>query len=303
MTPRYLVISTILASALPLPLLAQTFDGAVTLGYGQTNVSDTDTDVTTLSLDGRFGLDMGNGLRFGLDLATASLDDGDDDMTRSFAGVTGSYGFQNGASLGVYGEQARLDLDGFGDATMKSYGLTAGYEAEGALVTGFYGESDIDDLPSGIDLTDFGASFRYSGFANGLVGLNLQRTTLSADGLEDVDLDVLGVAGSYDLQAGWTLFGGLAGASLDVIDADLTTLGVGVSYDLSQATQANAAVSLELVRSELDVMGLDADATTVRLGLSIPLGGRSASVPLGSVADTVLNPRHSALSSTLFSAF
>ncbi|MGP3698076.1 porin [Rhodobacter sp. NSM] len=305
MNNQALLISAAIA-ILPLSGAAQTVEGAVTLGYGMTDLSGTDADMNTLSLDGRFGLALDNGLRFGVDLsgATTDIEDVSEDVTQSFAGLYGGYGFQNGATLGLYGEQARIDLEDLGDATIRSYGLMAGYQSEGSQITGFYGESDTgDELPDGVDVTDFGATFRYSGLGGATVGASAQRTTISVDGLGDVDFDFIGLAGSYAVQPGWTLFGGISGASLDLIDADLTTLGIGVAYDLSDVMHTNASVSLEVARSELEIAGADGDATSLRLGLSIPLGARGFSVPMNSVADSVLNPRHSAITSADFSAF
>lgn len=306
MANRALIISAAIASVLPSLSCAQEFSGAITLGYSASDLSDTATDVDTMTFDGRFGLEADNGLHFGADISglKADIDGVSEDVNETLAGIYGGIRFGNGAAGGLYVETAELDIDGLGDVSLDSYGLMAGYEAEGARVSGFYGISETDpDLPAGMDIADFGASFSYTGSEGYTIGASAQRTELSADGMPDIDIDFAGIAGSYAVSPGWTLFGGLSDASIDLIDTDLTTVGFGVSYDLSTVTRANASLSLELARSELEVAGVQGDADTVRLGLSIPLGGRGFTVPMNSVADAVLNPRHNALTSADLSTF
>lgn len=301
MRVRVLLVSSALVALSPVVAAAQEYSGGVTLGYGHTDVSDSDTDANILTLDGRFGVDLGNGLRFGADISGANVDiDGAaDDLDQSVVGIYGAYGFANGTSAGLYVERADVD----DDLTLTSYGLMLGYEAEGAALGGFYGESDTDPaLPNGGDVQDYGVTFRYTGAEGYTVGASALRTEISSNGRE-LNYDFAGIAGSYAVAPSWTLFGGLSDISLDELELDVTTLGLGVSYDLSAVSRANASVSLEVARSETEVSGLEGDETSVRLGLSIPLGSRGFVVPMNSVADSVLNPRHSAMSTSMMSAY
>ena len=100
-----------------------------------------------------------------------------------------------------------------------------------------------------------------------------------------------------------SIFGGLSKSTLDIVDTDLTSFGLGVNYDLAAATGVNASLSVELARSNLSIGGADGSVDTVRFGFSIPLGKGDFSVPLNSVADAVINPRHSVISSTVLAAF
>lgn len=301
------LLSALVLAGLPGMAAAQEFSGAITLGYGMTDLSDVSEDITTTTLDGRFGMDLGNGFRFGADLSVGrgKIDGVPESLTASMIGVYGAYSFDGGFSLGAYVEDAELDIEGAPtDLSATSYGLMAGYDMGQARFGGFLGRTTTDpDLPAGIDVRDFGLTLRYAAAPEFTLGASFVRTEVS-DGVTDVDLDFLGVAGAYTIDPTWSLFGGISNASVDLIDADVTTFGLGVSYDLSSKLGAGSSLSLELARSNASVGGGgDGHLNTVRLGLSIPLGSQGFTVPMNSVADSIMNPRHSALSSTVLSVF
>ena len=298
--------SCIFALAMPLSAIAQEFQGAVTLGYGMSDVSDISEDIDTLTFDSRLGYDFGNGIRVGADFDSVrgKMDGISQDVTGSVLGVYGAYAFANGATLGVYAEEANLDIDGVTiDLSATSFGLMGGYETATSQFGGFVGKTTTDpDLPAGVDIRDFGLSFRHAASDQFTIGGSFVRSEISGPG-GDVDLDFIGVAGAYEINPSWTVFGAISKASLDLVDADLTTFGLGVTYDLSSVFHFGSSVSLELARSDASLGGLDGDLDTVRLGFNIPLGAREFNVPMNSVADSVMNPRHSAVSSFVLSAF
>lgn len=299
--------SILIATAVPAVVSAQDFSGAVTLGYGHTDVSDISENISTASLDGRFGFDAGNGFRFGVDFSTTRIEiDGiSEGVSANTIGAYGSYEFSGGVRVGAYAERAGLNIDGLPiDLSATSYGLMAGYSIADAQVGGFVGTTTTDpSLPSGVDIRDFGLSVKYSAAPALTFGASAMRSRIS-DSVTDVDVDFLGVAGAYTFADAWTVFGGVSRASLDLADLDLTTIGLGASYNLSPALGFASVVSLELARSDASIGGGGSgQLDTVRLGWSFPLGGDTFTVPMNSVADSIMNPRHSAVTSTVLAAF
>lgn len=299
-------VAVLLCAVTPGISAAQEVGGAVTLGYGNSDISGVSEDLGTVSVDGRVGVDFGNGFRFGIDQSaiTGDIDGVPEDVSVFMLGAYGSYRFANGMSLGGYAEKAELDVDGLAtDLSATSFGLMAGYDAGAAYLSGFAGKTTTDpDLPAGADIRDIGVAVKYAAATNFTLGASAMRTRIS-DSTTDLDVSFMGVAGAYGVAENWSLFGGLSRSSLDLVDADITTFGVGVSYDLSSHIGMGSSVSLELARSTASIAGVDDDLDTVRLGLSIPLGGDSFSVPMNSVADSVMAPRHNAITSTVLSAF
>ncbi|MCC6519054.1 MAG: hypothetical protein IT543_09420, partial [Tabrizicola sp.] len=49
--------------------------------------------------------------------------------------------------------------------------------------------------------------------------------------------------------------------------------------------------------------GTGTDLDAVRLGLTVPFGAKGPALPMNSVADSILNPRHGAFNAALTSAF
>jgi hypothetical protein len=119
-------------------------------------------------------------------------------------------------------------------------------------------------------------------------------------GFRHTNLTSIGIGASHDFGAGITGFGGINRVDFDAANLDTTSYGLGVGYDLSQISSVPGQVSLELARTNLDAsIGGDVDVDTVRLGVTIPLGASRSQAPLNSLADSVMTPRHNALS-TLF---
>ena len=158
------------------------------------------------------------------------------------------------------------------------------------------------DLPSGVDVNDYGFALKYTAMQNVTLGGNVMRTRLSGGG-NHVDLDMIGVAGAYAFNDQWTAFSGLTRTKISDVDAKVTTFGLGVSYDMTSLVKIGSSASLEYAHTKNDLDGGDGSLNTVRLGVTIPLGHSTGKVPLNSVADSILKPTHSVVSSTVLSAF
>lgn len=283
---------------------AQDFSGAATLGYGRLTVADVDQSASILSLDGKFDVKFDSGLSFGADFSGNSLnvEDVSETLTASTIGLEAAYRFANNISAGAYVEHSRVDIDDFGfNLSATSYGLSGGYAVNGATFKGFVGTTTYDDA-DGVDVVDLGLIAGVQAAPNLFLAGSVLNTNLS-DGADDVNLRILGAAAVYGIDDSLTVFAGIADTSLDIEDANLTTFGLGVSYDLTSVASFAASVSLELARTNLDLGGDSGNLDTVRLGVTIPMGGGNAKVPLNSVAGAVMNPRHSAESSAVLSTF
>ena len=281
--------------------------GAVTLGLGFHDVSDIPQDLRTTSLDGRASVDFGNGLALGVDAGFlgVKIDDVPFDLNADFIGLRGSYAFGGGMSVGLYHERLTLGADILPiDIALKSTGVSAGYESGDLSLGGFVGKSETSpSLGPDVDFRDAGLNAKYTVMSNLTLGAAFQRTTIDTPGT-DVDLDFLGLAAAYSVNDKISLFGGLSRTSLDIVDLDATTMGVGLGYSLADMVGMNATASVELARTDLSAGGLgDGNLDTLRFGLTVPLGGKGSEAPLNSVADSVFNPRHSAINAGLTSAF
>ena len=281
------------------------YSGALTLGVGFHSVSDIDQDLRTTSLDGRLDFDFGNGFSFGVDAGYLDLDIDEVpvDFNAQFIGLDVAYRFANGMSLGAYTEQLTASADLLPiDISLKSSGITAGYDASGLQLGAFIGQSDTSPELPGTDLQDLGLTAKYAPMEGLKLGAAFLRTTVDTAGPE-VDLDFLGLAATYVINDSFTVFGGVSKTSLDLLDADATTMGLGAGYLLPMGG-VTSTLSLELARTDLSAGGIGGgDLDTVRLGLTLPLGGKGSEAPLNSVADSVFNPRHSAINAGLTSAF
>lgn len=285
---------------------AQDISGTATVGYGRTDVSDTSTDLDSITFDGNVAATFDNGLLLGA-RATAmnvSIDD-EPDLNASLLGASGGYRLGSGLRGGAYYERAHLGYDDF-SGTANSYGATVGYDFAAGTVEGFYGRSAGSDLED-LNVHDYGVTGRYTAM-NGLTfGGNLMRTNIALGGKDD-DLDLVGLAAVYDVAPAWTVFGGLTHSS--VADTDVTTFGLGASYDLSGMVAVPTIVSLELARTNFDGNDLgdedlvgNAHGNTVRLGVTFPFGQTGSKLPANSVAGAVMTPSHSAVTQTVLSAF
>lgn len=297
--------------AISAPSLATAQDvsvsGAATLGVGFHDVSDVTQDIRTTSLDGRLDLAFGSGFTFGVDAGHIGIkiDDVPFDFSADFIGLRGGYDFSNGMSLGVYHEQLTAGADILPiDISLKSTGVSVGYAMEGLKFGAFVGQSKTSpSLGPDIDFNDFGLTAKYSAMPGLTLGAAFLRTTIDTPGT-DVDLDFLGLAATYAVNEQISVFGGVSKTSLDLVDIDATTMGLGLGYALPEMGGVNSTVSLELARTDLSVFGTDiGNLDTIRLGLTIPLGPKGSDAPLNSVADSVFNPRHSAINAGLTSAF
>ncbi|WP_135450337.1 porin [Tabrizicola caldifontis] len=283
------------------------FSGAATLGLGFHDLSDISQDIRTNSLEGRLDFTFESGFTFGVDAGHVGvkIDDVPFDLSADFVGLRGGYGFASGMSLGLYHEQLNAGADILPiDISLKSTGVTAGYQMEGLEFGAFVGQSKTSpSLSPDIDFEDFGFTAKYSAVAGLTLGAAFLRTTIDTPGI-DIDLDFAGLAASYSVSDQISVFGGVSKTSLDLIEADATTMGLGLGYALPEMGGVNSTVSLELARTDLSVLGTDVgNMDTIRLGLTIPLGSKGTEAPLNSVADSVFNPRHSAINAGLTSAF
>lgn len=306
------VIGALALSVAPIAAFAQDISGGATLGYGFSDISDIEQDLDSLTFDGRVTVAVGNGVSFGADLSAArvDIDDVPDTINGSVIGAHAAYGFANGVSVGVYAEEAKISSDilssgGIGiDPSITSYGMMASYKFANGEVGGFFGRSETNPSIDLIDVRDFGLSGTYAPMENLTLAGAFIRTTVE-NPIEDVDADFIGLAAAYDLNDTWTLFGGYANTSAEFagIDGDIDTFGIGASYDLTSMMTVKSYVSLELARTDLSINGSGADLDTVRLGLSFPFGAEGSNVPMNSVADAIMNPRHSTVSQTILTAF
>lgn len=282
---------------------AQDVSGAVTLGFGSSDISDVPVDLSSATLDGRVNASFGNGVLLGAraDVANINIDD-TPDVTASVIGASLGYAFGNGARVGGYVEQGKLSFSPLEmNPSVTSYGLSAGYSMANFTVDGFVGRSETNpDLPAGIKVTDYGVVAKYTPASNLTFGGNLMRTHISGMG-DSVDVDMIGVAGVYGINEQWAVFGGVSNTS--VMSADLTTFGLGASYDMAALVHFPMVASLELARTKISGYGASGDMDTIRLGFTVPFGASASKVPLNSAADAVLNPTHSVVTSTLLSAF
>lgn len=301
-----LLLTVAAFAMLPVVAVAQSVSGVATIGYGASNISGIDQGLDTLSVGASGELDMGNGLSFGLNLTGASvgIDGVPFDVTALMFGLDVNYAFANGFSVGSYIENSTFSADLLPyDLTLKSFGINAGYETGNLEVGGFAGisETSPDVGLMGIDIRDIGVTAQFAVSSQALVGGSFVRTTLSGGG-DSVDVDSIGLAGSYAFSNGWGVFGGVSRTSADLGSSeDITSVGLGATYDISNTLSVPASLSLEFARSTTSLA--DESMDTVRLGITFPYGKAGKALPLNSVASAVLNPRGSAVLNTLLVAF
>ncbi len=296
-----LLLVTISAPSLA---VAQDMSGGVTLGFGQHSVDEIDQDLSTATLDGRVDFAFANGMTFGVEAGYIDLgiDGAPMDISGTNVELDLGYKLENGLSFGAYAGQTTIDAGIGVDLSLKSIGAEIGYATGGwDLGLSLGRTSTSPDL--GVDIDNLGLTVKYAAMPNLDIGGAFLRATLDVGGT-DADVDMLGLAAAYDINEQFSLFGGVSRTSQDDLDLDVTTMGLGVGYDLSQMTGMASVVSLELARTELEVSGLGStDLDTVRIGLTLPLGGKGTEAPLNSVADSIFNPRHGAVNAALTGAF
>ncbi|WP_374642039.1 porin [Tabrizicola sp.] len=296
-----LLLVTISAPSLA---VAQDMSGGVTLGFGQHSVDEIDQDLSTASLDGRVDFAFANGMTFGVSAGYLDLgiDDTPIDMNANFVQLNLGYRLSNGLSFGAYAEQLNGSISGSPiDIALKSIGAEVGY-ATGDWDLGLSLGRTSTSPDMGVDIDNLGLTVKYAAMPNLDIGGAFLRANLSS-GPMDADIDMIGLAAAWDINDQFSLFGGVSRTSQDEMDLDVTTMGLGVGYDLSQMTGMASVVSLELARTDLEMGPGSADLDTVRIGLTLPLGGKGTEAPLNSVADSIFNPRHGAVNAALTGAF
>ncbi|MBK8440150.1 MAG: porin [Rhodobacter sp.] len=299
----FLVTTSLLV---PAATSAQEFSGGVTLGFSQSDIDAIPFDVDGISFDGRIAVELGSGFTFGARFNQFNMDVDSTPVSvdGQMIGLDLDYAFSANGSVGAFVENAEVGLDigvpiGL-NVSATTFGIEGHYTSGALDFGGFIAVSEPGGLlPSDIDMRHFGLSLKYAPTEALTIGASAIRTNVDAFGT-DIDVDYIGLAGVYSVNERISLFGGVSRTTLDIVDADVTTVGLGGAYDLSAMAGMPMAVSLELARSDFSAGGVGStDVDTVRLGLTIPLGGKAAKAPLNSTADAILNPSHSAISQTV----
>ncbi|MFO1203137.1 MAG: hypothetical protein U1E58_10940 [Tabrizicola sp.] len=291
-------IVVLAALAAPSAILADTVTGALTLSYTQQDASGSQMD--TKGVDGRMKIDLDNGLSFGLDVgkSTMSQDGSPIEISGEYIGLKAGYRFGNGFKAGAFADRLTI---GFNlspiDFSLNTNGMSLGYEGSGFDVEAFVGNTS-SNLPLPFDIENRGVTARYTGVQGLDVGGTFLRATLSSGGASE-DIDFKGLAATYSFSDAFMVFGGVARSDF-FLAGNLDSTGIGVAYDLGPMTGFSSTVSLEVAKTD---MGIGTDIDTVRLGLSVPLGKKGPILPMNSVADSILNPRHGAFNAAITSAF
>lgn len=289
----------LLVSAAPIAAQAESITGGMTLSY--TRHSNDFGDMRTTGLDGRLAIDMDNGLRFGFDLgrSTMSQDGSPIDLDAEFYSVEASYGFGGGMRAGLFAD--RLSI-GAGlspiDVTLSTNGLSFGYEGNGFEGEAFVGKTSLN-VPLPFEIKNYGVFGHYTGMDKLDVGAAFLRAHLTQGG-NSTNMDFRGVAATYLATPQLMVFGGFGQLDLGLLSsAGIDSFGLGVSYDLGAKMGFSSSVSLEVGR----VSQGGSDADVLRVGWTIPLGKSGPALPMNSVADAVLNPRHGAFNAGVTAGF
>ena len=289
--------------------IAQDISGAATLGYGHSSVSDGGGDLNSYTLDGNGKFAFQNGWNISADgsFVHADPDGGGGDVNVKDLGLKLQYQSFSGAMFGGYVDYTDFNGNGLlsGDADTTSYGFTGGYGNQIIQAEANIGWTDasIAGVGSSSDWMDYGANVSYTPTANTKISGHWQLSDLNTN-ISSSNLTSYGIGASHNFGAGFVGFGGISRVDFDAANVEATSYGVGVGYDLRQVSTVPAQISLELARTNLDAGGgADADVDTVRLGVTIPLGARDSSAPLNSLADSIMAPRHNALSTLVDNIF
>ena len=279
--------------------LAQDFDGAATLGYGYSSVSNGRPDVNTYTIDGVGTLAFQNGFSLDVDgsFHHANPDRGSNMGVFDVGGVL-NYRFGLGPVAGVYLEYASLDSNGLlgRDINATSYGLTGGYEDQLFQAKLFYGGTDASAIVgANSDWTDYGLNVAYTPTQSTMVAGHWMRSDIDAPAVA-TDATSFGVGVDHNFGNGFSGFGGISRLNFDALNIDATSYGLGVGYDLNQIARVPAQISLELARTTIDPVGRNTDVDSIRLSVTIPFGMRSGGTPLNSTANNAMSPRHNAVS-------
>lgn len=287
-------LAALLASATlltPAAVLAQDLTGSFALGYTHGEGNGDLLDAKGITFEGAARYELGN--NFAL-TGRANLDGITVEGLTTEAHIVSlglNYGFAPNAWAGIFAEYSRLGA--LGEQTEDvALGLEGGYAFGDATVGGFWGKSK--------ELESVGVLAQYAFGSDLTIGASLAHTEIEA-GVADQDVNTFGIAAAYDMGNNVTLFGGAIRSNVVGQMADVTTFGLGGAYALGE-TFYNASVSLEVARSTFDAASIDGDLDTVRVGITVPFGAKAAA-PANSVAASVFNPTHNALSPAVLAAF
>lgn len=304
------------------PLMAQDYSGAFTIGYGSASVSSDfippgeSIDMTELTAHGDLSVQFPDGFRLGARFYHISPDIDISGFPPSpNLQVRGSelnfgYTMPSGAWFAVYAEEFDVNVNDEPLLSLISigqhyYGIEGGTTYGGVDVSAFVGK--------GNDVTSYGVAAQYA-TNQFVVGGNYMHSDIAifpGSPSVDADLDNYGIAGAYQINPQFGVFAG-AGMTKGTIsiapgdDATITAYGIGVSYDMSSFVNLPMIVSVEYAGTQLDVSGTDVGTVDgFRLGLTMPLGSstRSINVPGNSVAHSILNPTHSAITQMALMSF
>lgn len=285
-----------------------TFTGTATLGYnfGSAKFDGNSENVNFGSARVDSTLTFSDNFEVGLGLTAMDINIGGTDVGASALAIklAPRYRLANGLSVGAYYENGDLDLKNAGALSAISpehvgYGLTLGYDTAMWDVEGFIGTSEIKPLDELVeyDVLNIGLRGNYQVSDAFELGGHVLRTNLDVEGT-NLSAYSLGVGGFYDITDKFTAFAGVSRqwGGESGIDVDLTGFSVGVSYDIESMSQIPATLNLELVRMNGEISGsgpnVPADLDQVRVGVSIPLGGKTPVRPLNSYAYQSMQGAH-----------
>ncbi|WP_010140306.1 hypothetical protein [Oceanicola sp. S124] len=290
-------------------MAAPTWDGVLTLGYA--NSSNDGGDAETLSLDGAASLDFGNGLSLDMDVVLMSVEADGQSVEATKFGIAPEYHFASGLTLGAYLERGSLGGDaislGGDDIVMSALGLTIGMETETTdfevyLGTGIAGDA-LDDFAGGLDVLHYGASLAVTPTDRLAVAAALQFGEYGFNG-NTLNSHSVGLAVNYEVTDAIAIFGAAQMTSVQAFGLEMRQVGLGTSYDLGDLAGVPMVLSAELARLQLNAGGTNlSEADTVRIGVTIPLGGKTDKMPQNSLASGIFNPGHDPLVETIRMAF
>jgi hypothetical protein len=297
---KKLLLSTAALVALSGYTSAQEVTGGLTLSFGNVQSDNGGLDMQSLGMDGRAAVKFDNGVTIGGQVG--KIDTEVDGTSMSLGGefwsVEGDYSFSNGLRIGGFAERLTASMEPIPfSLILKTNGITVGYGNETLDVEAFVGRTSVDPSISGIEAANRGVLVKYTGLPGTEVSASVIRADIEGFGGSG-DITVVGAAATHALNEAAMLFGGYSKADTGLL-GDMDSLGIGVAYDLTERTGFGSTVSLELARTDMG----EGSADTVRIGWTIPLGKAGPALPMNSVADAVLNPRHGAFNAALTAAY
>lgn len=278
------------AALLALPSMAAAeISGAATVGLGRSTVDGASEEINEYSLDFDFNYAGTGNLSFGASGGFRRLDvGGGDEIDITRINLEGIYSLNNGFSVGAYLARVGLGVGG-SDEDINAYGLLFGFggsEFEGELALG---QVEID----GQDANEVSFFGRYN--------LSQQTQLLGEVGFMREDgagFNLYGLGVNHAINDQFGVYGALRRAeTTDDGGFEATEFSIGVDYRLDAISSVGALLSLELARNNFDTGGGgDLNVNTVRLGVTLPLGGNgSKALPLNSGASSLMGNTRSTL--------